>query len=176
MEFKPTSVDGAFVIEPKKIGDERGYFARSWCENELGDAGLENAIKQVNIASSSTLGTLRGLHYQAAPFEEVKIVRCTRGAMFDVVVDLRPDSKTFKQWFGVVLDEDNACALYVPRGCATGYLTLSDRVDMTYTTSEFYAPEAARGVRYDDPAFGIEWPAEAKVFSEQDKGWADFGH
>ena len=174
MKFTETSVAGAYVLDVNRIGDDRGYFGRLWCEKELKDMGLVHEIKQSNIGFSPKAGTLRGLHYQTAPHQEVKIVRCTRGAVWDVVVDLRPDSPTFKQWYGLELNPDNASMLYVPEGCATGYLTLEDNSEIYYNTSAMYAPEHATGVRHDDPAFGIKWPGEAKVMSENDVAWEDF--
>ncbi|MEM7081353.1 MAG: dTDP-4-dehydrorhamnose 3,5-epimerase family protein [Pseudomonadota bacterium] len=174
MKFTETSVAGAYVLDVNRIGDDRGYFGRLWCEKELKDMGLVDTIRQSNIGFSPKAGTLRGLHYQTPPHEEVKIVRCTRGAVWDVVVDLRPDSPTFKQWFGLELNPDNASMLYVPEGCATGYLTLEDNSEIYYNTSAMYAPEHATGVRHDDPAFAIEWPGEAKVMSDNDIAWPDF--
>lgn len=174
MIFKETPVQGAFVIEVARIGDARGYFGRLWCEKEFQDHGLVSQIKQVNVGFSPLSGTLRGLHYQVAPHEEVKIVRCTRGAVYDVVVDLRPDSRTFCNWYGVELNSKNTSMLYVPEGCATGYLTLEDDSEIYYMTSAYYAPDAATGVRYDDRAFGIEWPGEIKVLSDNDTSWPSF--
>ena len=174
MIFGETSIAGAFVIDVNRLGDERGYFGRLWCEKEFQEKGLVAHIKQSNIGFSPRAGTLRGLHYQVTPFEEVKIVRCTRGSVYDVVLDLRPSSPTFRAWHGVELSAENASMLYVPEGCATGYLTLEDNSEIYYNTSEFYSPEAATGIRYDDPAFGIEWPGPAKVISENDVSWPDF--
>ena len=174
MKFTPTTVDGAFVIDVDRICDSRGYFGRLWCANELAAQGLKSNICQSNIGFSEQAGTLRGLHFQKPPHEEVKIVRCTRGSVFDVVVDLRPDSPTFKRWFGTELNPDNASMLYVPEGCATGYITLQDNSEIYYHASEFYAPESATGVRYDDPAFDISWPRPATVLSENDRSWPDF--
>lgn len=174
MEFQETSVQGAYVVKPRKIEDARGWFARLWCEQEAERAGLVAATRQINMGYSKQRGTLRGLHYQLPPHQEVKILRCVRGAMFDVVVDLRPESPTFCNWHGVELNEDNHFALYVPEGCATGYLTLTDDVTMCYQASEFFHPESARGVRFDDPAFGIVWPGEITIMSDQDKTWPAF--
>ncbi|MEN7342624.1 MAG: dTDP-4-dehydrorhamnose 3,5-epimerase [Pseudomonadota bacterium] len=174
MKFTETSVDGAYLIDVNRIGDERGYFGRLWCEREMAEQGLVSDIKQSNVGFSPLKGTLRGLHYQTAPHQEVKIVRCTRGAVFDVVVDLRRESPTFKRWHGVELNPDNGTMLYVPEGCATGYLTLAPDSEIYYHASEFYAPENATGVRWDDPAFGIEWPETPVVMSENDTGWKNF--
>lgn len=174
MEFTETPVAGAYVIDVKRLGDERGFFGRLWCEREMAEMGLVAKIAQSNIGFSPTAGTLRGLHYQTPPHEEVKIVRCTRGAVFDVVVDLRPDSPTFKRWYGLELNPDNASMLYVPEGCATGYLTLKPDSEIYYNTSAPYAPDHATGVRHDDPAFGIEWPGRPVVMSDADRAWPDF--
>lgn len=174
MEFKNAPIKGAYIIDVKRIGDERGFFGRLWCQEEYSEHGLLAKIAQSNIGVSKMAGTLRGLHYQKPPHQEVKIVRCSRGAMFDVIVDLRSDSPTYKQWFGMELNEDNATMLYVPEGCATGYLTLTDNTEMYYHTTEFYHPDSATGVRYNDPAFVIEWPREIKVLSENDQNWPDF--
>lgn len=174
MKFTPTNVDGAYLIDVNRIGDDRGYFGRLWCENEMSAQGLVATIKQSNVGFSPIKGTLRGLHYQTAPHQEVKIVRCTRGRIFDVVVDLRPESPTYRQWHGAELNAENGTMLYVPEGCATGYLTLEDDSEIYYHASTFYAPEHATGVRWDDPAFAIEWPGEPKVLSDNDVGWKNF--
>jgi dTDP-4-dehydrorhamnose 3,5-epimerase len=174
MKFTKTSIDGAYIIDVTRIGDDRGFFGRLWCQKEFEEMGLIASICQSNIGVSSKAGTLRGLHFQKSPYQEVKIVRCSRGAMFDVIVDLRPDSRTFKHWFGVELNQSNARMLYVPEGCATGYQTLTDDTEMYYHTSQFYHPESATGVRYNDPAFNIEWPLEVSVISDNDTSWPDF--
>ena len=174
MKFTEAPVKDAYIIDVNRIGDERGYFGRLWCQKEFEELGLKAHICQSNIGVSKQAGTLRGLHFQTAPHQEVKIVRCSRGAMFDVIVDLRPDSPTFKQWFGMELTEENATMLYVPEGCGTGYQTLVDDTEMYYHATEFYHPESATGVRHDDPAFGIEWPREITVMSDNDVNWPDF--
>ena len=174
MDFNPCSVSGAFVIVPQPRADNRGWFARMWCAQELAQHGLVDHVAQVNVASSHLAGTLRGMHYQQAPHDEVKIVRCNRGTVFDVVVDLRPSSPSYKRWFGIELSATNGRMLYVPQGCAHGYQTLSNDAEVMYFTSAFYAPAAATGVRYDDPAFGIEWPCTVAALSEQDRSWPDF--
>jgi dTDP-4-dehydrorhamnose 3,5-epimerase len=174
VKFTPAPIEGAFLIDVERIGDERGFFGRLWCEREFDEQGLVARIAQSNIGVSSRRGTLRGLHFQRPPHEEVKIIRCPRGSVFDVIVDLRPESPTYRRWFGTELNQDNATMLYVPEGCATGYLTLENDTEITYLTSEFYVPEAATGVRYDDPAFGIEWPDEITVLSDNDRSWPDF--
>ena len=174
MRFEQTPVDGAVIIEVNRIGDDRGYFGRLWCEREMAEQGLVARIRQSNVGFSPRKGTLRGLHYQRPPNEEVKIVRCPRGRVFDVVVDLRPGSPSFLAWHGVELTPENGKMLYVPEGCATGYLTLEDDSEIYYNTSEFYAPDAATGVRWDDPAFAIEWPGKPTVMSDNDVSWPDF--
>jgi dTDP-4-dehydrorhamnose 3,5-epimerase len=172
--FEQVVVKGAFIIEPERRMDERGFFARMFCERELAERGLVSGIRQINTGFSPRAGTLRGLHYQALPHAEVKIVRCVRGAVYDVVVDLRPDSPTFKQWFGVELTADNGRLVYAPEGTAHGYLTVTNDTELIYMTSFPYAAQAARGVRFDDPVFAIEWPAEVRVVSQADRSWPDF--
>lgn len=174
MKFLPARVAGAFVIEMEKRTDERGYFARAWCEREFAAQGLATAISQVNVGVSARAGTLRGMHYQLAPHSEVKVVRCARGAVFDVAVDLRPGSPTFRAWHGCELTADSGRMLYVPEGCAHGYLTLTDDAELMYFTSRPYAPDAARGVRHDDPAFSIQWPRPVSTISPADAAWPDF--
>ena len=175
MRFVETKVAGAFLIEPEPIADERGFFARTWCTEEFADHGLNPGLSQANISYNHHKGTLRGLHYQQAPHTEAKLVRCTRGAIFDVAVDLRPESPTYRGWFGAELSADNRAMLYVPEGCAHGFLTLTDAAEVAYQMSAPYAPAAARGVRFDDPAFGIEWPGEVLVINERDRGYPDVG-
>ncbi len=174
MIFTPTPLPGAYVVEPRKIEDDRGFFARILCENEFLNHRLKLDLPQTNMARTYRRGTLRGLHFQEAPHAEIKIVRCTRGAVYDVVVDLRPESPTFKNWFGIELTAENFKALYVPEGFAHGYLTLEDDSEIYYHTSEFYHPESATGVRYDDPEFEIVWPIGIAVISGQDNEWPDF--
>jgi dTDP-4-dehydrorhamnose 3,5-epimerase len=169
--FTKTPLAGAYVIEPERMSDARGFFARIWCQKELRRLGLSVDIAQANVGFSRRRGTVRGLHYQRPPHAEVKIVRCTRGAMFDVMVDLRPDSPSYQQWFGAELTEENRKMFYVPEGVATGYMTLVDDTEMTYHTSEFFSPEDASGVRFDDPAFSIAWPLAPTVLSDQDRNW-----
>ncbi len=174
MDFTETPLKGAFLIHLRKIEDHRGFFARGWCDQELADHGLNPRIVQLNIGFSHVKGTLRGLHYQHAPHQEAKLVRCTRGAIFDVIVDLRPDSPTRGQWFGAELTERNALMLYAPEGFAHGYQTLADATEAYYMTSAPYAASAARGVRYDDPAFGIVWPLPVSAISDADRQWPDY--
>lgn len=171
MIFTKTALPGAYVIELDKRQDQRGFFARAWCQKEFAAHGLNPGIVQANLAFSPRRGTLRGLHYQLAPHAEAKLVRCTRGAIYDVIVDLRPDSPTHRRWIGVELTADNRRMLYVPEGFAHGYLTLVDESEVFYQTSQFYAPAFARGVRYDDPAFGIAWPIGIAVISDADRNW-----
>jgi dTDP-4-dehydrorhamnose 3,5-epimerase len=174
MIFRETTVEGAWVVEPERFEDERGFFARTWDAGEFEERGLESDLVQCSIAYNRVRSTLRGLHYQVAPHEEAKLVRCTAGAIFDVAVDLRSDSPTFARWFGVELSVDNRLALYVPRGCAHGYLTLTDGSEVSYQMSAAHAPDAARGVRFDDPAFGVAWPGEVLVINERDRSYPDF--
>ena len=174
MTFRETGITGAWVIEPERIEDERGFFARTWDTDEFARRGLNPALAQCSISYNRVCGTLRGMHYQAAPQEEAKLVRCTAGAVFDVVVDLRPESATFKSWYGLDLTPDNRLALYVPEGCAHGFLTLEDDSEVHYQISQFYAPTAARGIRWDDPAFGITWPGEVVVMNDRDRAYPDF--
>jgi dTDP-4-dehydrorhamnose 3,5-epimerase len=174
MNFNATKLPGAFLVSPRKIEDSRGFFTRGWCTEEFAQHGLAPAMLQLNIGFSHARGTLRGLHYQIAPHDEAKFVRCTRGAIFDVVVDLRRDSPTYRQWLGVELSAENTLMLYAPEGCAHGYLTLVDDTETYYLTSAAYAPAAARGVRYDDPAFDITWPLPVRVISDADANWPDY--
>jgi dTDP-4-dehydrorhamnose 3,5-epimerase len=154
--------------------DERGFFARSWCEREFREHGLNSELVQCSISFNKERGTLRGVHYQAAPNPEAKLVRCTRGSLYDVALDLRPDSSTYLKWTAAELSAENHRALYIPEGCAHGFLTLEDQTEVLYQMSEFYYPEAARGVRWNDPAFGIEWPGKVEVISERDRIYPDF--
>ena len=174
MIFKETKIGGVFVIELEPRRDNRGFFARQWCATEFTRAGLDARIAQINTARSTQAGTLRGMHFQTAPHAEAKLVRCARGAVFDVAVDLRSDSPTFCQWFGIDLDDESGRMLYIPEGCAHGYLTLAPGTDLVYQASVPYAPASATGVRYDDSAFNIAWPRSVEVISQQDLGWASF--
>ena len=175
MIFTETKIPGAFVVDLEPRSDERGFFARAWCADEFGAHGLQTRLVQANLSFNDHAGTLRGMHYQVAPHEEAKAVRCTRGAIYDVVVDLRPESPEYKRWTAVELTADNRRLLYVPEGCAHGYQTLVDGTETMYLVSAAYAPEAERGVRWDDPAFGIEWPpAEPRRLSPKDESWPDF--
>jgi dTDP-4-dehydrorhamnose 3,5-epimerase len=158
VRFEETRLAGAYIVEPQLRADDRGFFARAWCEHEFSEHNLVSHMVQGNISGSSKRGTLRGLHYQTAPHEEAKLVRCTRGAIYDVIVDLRPGSASHAQWLGVELTADNRRMLYVPEGFAHGYQTLADGTEVAYQVSAFYTPDVERGVRWNDSAFGIEWP------------------
>jgi dTDP-4-dehydrorhamnose 3,5-epimerase len=174
MIFRETAIDAVWVIEPERHEDERGFFARTWDTVEFTARGLNGTLVQSSISFNRRKGTLRGLHYQAPPHEEAKIVRCTAGAVFDVAVDLRAGSATYCEWVGVELSAENRLAIYVPEGCAHGFLTLADDTEIEYQMSEFHAPDAARGVRFDDAAFGIEWPGDIVVVNERDRTYPDF--
>jgi dTDP-4-dehydrorhamnose 3,5-epimerase len=169
MIFHETKLQGVFEIHLEPHPDERGFFARCWCQQEFESHSLNPKVVQCSVSFNVRKGTLRGLHYQADPYPETKVVRCTRGALYDVVVDLRPQSPTFKEWIAVVLTETNQHMVYVPEGCAHGFLTLEDETEVFYQMSEFYHAESARGVRWDDPAFQIVWPGEVKVIAERDR-------
>jgi dTDP-4-dehydrorhamnose 3,5-epimerase len=172
--FIPTPLAGAFVMEPQPAEDARGLFARIWSERELAAQGLETRLAECSTSFNTRKGTLRGMHYQAAPFEETKIVRCTRGSVFDVIIDLRPSSPTFTRHFAVTLGAGDRNALYVPRGFAHGFQTLEDDSEVLYLISQFYSADHARGVRWDDPAFGIVWPPGERTMSERDRRYPDF--
>ncbi|HID62784.1 MAG TPA: dTDP-4-dehydrorhamnose 3,5-epimerase [Anaerolineae bacterium] len=175
MIFKETNLKGAFIIEMEPIRDNRGFFARAWCQKEFEAHGLITSFVQANITFSPKKGTLRGLHYQIAPHEEIKLVRCTRGAIYDVIIDLRPESPTYRQWLGTELTADNRKMIYIPGGFAHGYQILIDDTEVFYQVGQFYAPEHERGIRWDDPAFEIDWPiASPLILSEKDKRWPDY--
>ena len=172
--FRETRLRGAYVIEPEKREDERGFFARSWCLREFAEHNLNPKIAQCNISFNRKRGTLRGIHYQAAPFGECKLVRCTQGAIYDVIIDLRPDSPTFKQHIGEELSARAHNMLYVPEGFAHGFQTLEDNSEVFYQMSEFYAPQHARGVRWNDPGFAIKWPVCEPIMIDRDRNYPDF--
>jgi dTDP-4-dehydrorhamnose 3,5-epimerase len=174
MRFTPTPLAGAYLIDIEPRGDERGFFARAFCRNEFAEHGLECQFVQVNNSLSAQRGTLRGMHYQLEPAAEVKVVRCIAGALWDAIIDLRPGSATFGQWFGAELTADNRRMMYAPRGFAHGFITLSDNAEVFYLVSEFYAPEHERGIRWNDPRFGIAWPIAPAVLSDKDRDRADF--
>jgi dTDP-4-dehydrorhamnose 3,5-epimerase len=175
MIFTPTELEGAYLVDLEPRADDRGFFARAWCEQEFDEQGLSTRIAQCNISFNRRSSTLRGLHYQATPHAEVKLIRCTRGAIYDVIVDLRPDSPTWKRWLGVELTAENRRMLYVPEGFAHGYQTLVDDTETFYQVSTPYAPQAEAGVRWDDPAFSIEWPdPDRALLSDKDRSWPDY--
>ena len=176
MIIQPLPLLGAFVISPEKNEDGRGFFARIFCEKEFKDAGLETKFIQMNNSLSFKKGTLRGMHYQLPDSAEVKMIRCIKGALYDVIVDIRPDSPTFKQWCGVELSESNRCMIYFPRGFAHGYITLEDNTEIIYFVSAAYSPEKERGIRYNDPAIGIQWPMPHCDISAKDKSWPDINY
>jgi dTDP-4-dehydrorhamnose 3,5-epimerase len=170
-----TSVEGAFLIRPERLSDERGFFARTYCVRELAAAGIDPEVIQRSISYNRTRGTMRGLHYQAAPHEENKFVSCSRGTIYDVVLDLRPDSPTFRRWHAASLSDQNFEQLFIPKGCAHGFLTLTDEVVVQYDISEFHHSESARGLRYDDPAFRIAWPFAPTVVNDRDLAFPPYG-
>jgi dTDP-4-dehydrorhamnose 3,5-epimerase len=172
--FVDTGLTDAVLIRPEKRGDDRGFFARAWCEREFAAHGLDTRIAQANMSGSADMGTLRGMHLQVPPAAETKIIRCTAGAIYDVIVDLRPRSATYKNWYGTRLDAVEHDALYVPEGFAHGFLTLEPDTEVYYLVSASYAPDCERGVRHDDPAFGIDWPGVVEVMSDKDRSWPDY--
>lgn len=174
MIFGATQIAGAWLIDIEPLRDERGFFSRTWCQRELTAHGLDAEIAQESVSWNHERGTTRGLHFQRPPHAEIKIVRCTRGAIFDVIVDIRPDSPTFRQWQGVELTADNRRAFYIPKGCAHGFQTLANETEISYVISTFYVPQASAGYRYNDPAFGITWPLPVTIISENDLRWPDF--
>ncbi len=171
MRFTETDIVGAKVIDPNPHEDDRGRFMRAWCAREFAEHGIDFAPVQANMGFSVRMGTTRGMHFQTEPALEAKLVRCTRGAIFDVVLDLRPASPSYGKWHGTELTAENGRMLYLPEGCAHGYQTLQEATEMHYMTSAYYTPSAARGARFDDPVFRIQWPLDATVVSEQDRNW-----
>ena len=174
MIFTGTKLKNAYIIEPERLEDYRGFFARTFCTREFNTYGINSKFVQCNISFNISKGTLRGMHYQSKPHEEAKLVRCTMGAIYDVVIDLRPESNTFREWVSIELTSENRKMVYIPEGFAHGFLTLEDNTEVFYQMSEFYAPESSRGVRWNDPAFNILWPADVNVISEKDKTYPDF--
>ena len=174
MKFYATPLEGAFTIDLEKRGDDRGFFARFFCEREFEAAGIAFPIVQINNSLTEKAGTLRGMHYQLPPAAEIKVVRCIRGALYDVIIDLRPDSPTYRQWQGHVLDADARTMVFVPVGCAHGYQALEDDAEVTYQVSHPYVPGSERGIRWDDPALGIAWPiTDGIIVSDKDAAWPD---
>jgi dTDP-4-dehydrorhamnose 3,5-epimerase len=173
MRFTSTTVDGVQIIDPERHEDERGWFARTWSRDEFAERGLETNLLQCSASFSARCGTARGLHYQVPPFAEVKLVRCTRGALFDVAVDLRPDSPTLGQWVGFELTPDNGRMLYIPRGFAHGFVTLADETEVAYQMSDAYSPAHGRGARFDDPLVRVQLPVSITVMSPRDREWPD---
>jgi dTDP-4-dehydrorhamnose 3,5-epimerase len=174
MLFTKTELEGAWLIEPEPVRDPRGWFARTFCEREFASQGLETRFVQHSTSQNAERGTLRGMHFQTGAHAEVKLVRCLKGAILDVIIDLNPGSPTYRQWRGYELSALNMRQLYVPKGFAHGFQTLEDNCEVGYLISEFYAPAASSGVRWNDPAFGIAWPMAPTVLSDKDKGWPDF--
>lgn len=174
MIFRETPLKGAYIIEPERLEDLRGFFARSWCQRVFKKMGLNYKLVQCNISYNKKAGTLRGMHFQTHPYEEAKLVRCTMGAMFDVIIDLRKDSPSYKKYFGVTISSKNRKMLYVPEGFAHGFLTVEDETEVFYQMTEFYVPEYGRGYRWNDPEFGIKWPQNVSVISDRDLNYPDF--
>ncbi|MEJ7930869.1 dTDP-4-dehydrorhamnose 3,5-epimerase [Ramlibacter sp. AN1015] len=174
MIFTPTPLEGAMLVVPERRQDARGWFARIYCEKEFAERGLPERMVQTNLSLTRNAGTMRGMHFQKAPHAEDKLVRCARGAIWDAIIDLRPQSPTYCQWFGAELSEDNGRMLLVPKGFAHGFVSLTDDAAVTYQVSAFYTPEAEGGLRWDDPAFGIEWPVPVRDASDKDRSWPPF--
>jgi len=174
VKFQQTPLAGAFVVEPEPLADERGFFARTFCANQFAQAGLAAEVAQCSVSFNQKKGTLRGMHYQRAPHGEAKLIRCTRGAIYDVILDLRRDSPTFRSWIATELSADNRKALFIPEGFAHGFQTLFDATEVYYQISVDYVPAASEGVRWDDPAFQIEWPEMPLIISERDRSFSDF--
>ncbi|SHE35670.1 dTDP-4-dehydrorhamnose 3,5-epimerase [Fodinibius roseus] len=174
MIFKETELNDAYIIDLDKLEDKRGFFARSYCVNEFKEIGIDFPVVQANVSYNRYKRTLRGMHYQQEPHGEAKLVRCTQGAIFDAIIDVRADSSTYMQWMGVELSEQNYRMLYVPEGFAHGFITLENKTEVTYQVSEFYTPGAEKGIRWNDSAFNINWPVEPRILSEKDKSWSDY--
>ncbi len=174
MVFKDTELKDAYIIELERLSDERGFFSRTYCEHEFREHGIEHHIVQANVSYNKVKGTLRGMHYQMQSYGEAKLIRCTKGAIYDVIIDIRPDSKSYKNWISVELNEQNHRMLYVPEGFAHGFITLEDSTEVSYQMSEFYKPGVGKGIRWNDPAFAINWPVAVSEISEKDKNWTDF--
>ncbi len=174
MIFSETKLKGAFLIEPERKEDHRGFFARTWCQEEFEAHGLNSKLVQCSVSFNNKKGTLRGMHFQIVPFEETKLVRCTKGEIFDVIIDLRPNSGTFKRHFSVILNENNRLMLYIPGGFAHGFQTMADNTEVFYQMSQVYSPEHSGGVRWNDPAFGIQWPQDDRIIIDRDLNYPDF--
>jgi dTDP-4-dehydrorhamnose 3,5-epimerase len=174
MKFIETGLQGAVIVEIEKLQDQRGFFARSWCKREFEQYGLDASLVQANVSYNHRKGTLRGMHFQVEPHGETKLVRCTQGAIYDVIIDLRQDSPTYRKWVGVELTADNFRMLFVPKMFAHGFQTLAEESVVTYQVGQFYTPGSERGIRFDDPAFQIQWPLEVSVISDKDKSWPAF--
>jgi len=174
VKFTPTYLSGVYIIKPKLLADERGFFARTFCQKEFESYGLNPNLVQCNISFNKKKGTLRGMHYQTKQHEEAKVVRCTMGAIYDVIIDIRSDSPTFKQWLVVELTVQNRKMLYIPEGFAHGFQTLADNTEVFYQMSEFYTPDYACGIRWDDPAFGIQWPPDNRIISQKDQQYKNY--
>lgn len=174
MQFIPTPLRGAYIIEPDRLEDDRGFFARTWCQQDFDHQGLDNNLVQCSISFNKKKGTLRGMHLQLSPDAETKLVRCTQGAIYDVIVDLRTDSETFLQWTTVSLTAKNRTALYIPKGCAHGFQTLEDNTEILYQMSDFYSAKSAFGFRWNDPCFKIDWPEEISIISKRDQEYPDY--
>jgi len=172
--FHETDLKGAYIIEIEQLKDHRGFFARAWCQKEFEAQNLISRIRQANVSYNGTKGTLRGMHYQISPYEETKLVRCTKGAIYDVIIDLRPASPTYTQWIGKELTAGNFKMFYVPENFAHGFITLTDDTEVTYQVSQFYTPGSERGIRWNDLTFGIDWPIDVQVISEKDRNWPDY--
>jgi dTDP-4-dehydrorhamnose 3,5-epimerase len=174
VKFTPTEIPGAFLVDIEPIEDQRGFFARTWCREEFSQRGLNPHLAQSSVSFNWSQGTLRGMHYQVTPHQEAKLVRCTMGTIYDVIVDLRPDSPTLRRWMGIDLSAVNRRMLFIPEGLAHGFITLQDDTEVLYQMSCAYHAASARGVRWDDPAFGIRWPTAPKLISERDRTYPDF--
>ncbi len=174
MIFTETKLKGVYIVEINKIKDERGFFGRSWCRKEMEEHGLKGDVVQSNTSFNKTKGTIRGLHYQKHPYEETKFMRCTKGAIYEVIIDLRKESPTFLEWIGVELTENNYKMLYTPEEFAHGFITLTDNTEVTYLVTQFYTPGAEVGIRFDDPQFNIKWPVQVTTVSEKDRNHPDF--
>ncbi len=174
MIFTETKLKGAFVVDVSRLEDDRGFFARTYCHNEFKQHGMVPEVVQANMSTNKVKGTFRGMHYQIDPYQETKLIRCIKGALYDVIIDLRHDSPTYKDWIGVELTEDNQRALFVPKDFAHGFVTLVDDTTAFYMVSQFYTPGAESGIRWNDPSFRIGWPIEPRVVSQKDCNWDDF--